>query len=207
MAVNNYETWRSDWQKRFCSMDKKKLLAKLPFLSMDAHFLFVPYLKKTCKIRLSDGVIEPSDLSLYDYLNIFTLFWYAKEHASLTGEFCAFRYLKDASPFDAAFEKNNLRAFAETFSGQKEKLESVLKSLGGRKLPVGDIAYQIDVFPCIPMQVIFWDADEEFPAQCNLLFDRSATDFIHVESIVTIASETLRHLANAAQLPLRGTPF
>lgn len=207
MAVNNYETWRSDWQKRFCSMDKETLLAKLPFLSMNEEYLFVPYLGKTCKIHLSDGVIEPSDLSISDNLNIFTLFWYAKEHAALTGEFCAFRNLKDASPFDAAFEKGNLRAFAETFSGHKEKLEAALQALGGTKLSVGDIGYQINVFPCIPMQVIFWDADEEFPAQCNLLFDQSATDFIHVESIVTIASEALRHLAKSAHLPLRGIPF
>ena len=39
------------------------------------------------------------------------------------------------------------------------------------------------------MRVLFWDADDEFPAQANLLFDKNATDFIHVESVVTIASQ------------------
>ena len=89
----------------------------------------------------------------------------------------------------------------------REKLKAALESLGGRKLPSGDVGYEIDVFPCIPVQVLFWEGDEEFPAQCNLLFDKSATDFIHVESIVTIASEILRHLADLAQLPIQGTPF
>ena len=207
MTVNNYETWRTDWQKRFCSMDKKLLLQKLPFLSMDDEYLSIPYLGQSCRIRLSDGVIEPSELSLYDNLNIFTLLWYAKAQAALTGAFCAFRYLKDASPFDAAFQKGNLLPLADTFSGQKEKLEAALQALGGRKLPTGDVGYEIDVFPCIPVQVLFWEGDEELPAQCNLLFDKSATDFIHVESIVTIASEILRHLARLAQLPVKGTSF
>ena len=53
------------------------------------------------------------------------------------------------------------------------------------------------------MRVLFWDGDEEFSAQCNLLFDRSATDFIHVESLVSIASEALKHLADTAGLPVR----
>ena len=53
------------------------------------------------------------------------------------------------------------------------------------------------------MRVLFWEGDEEFPAQANLLFDRSAPDFIHVESVVTIASAALRHLAEYADLPIR----
>ena len=44
----------------------------------------------------------------------------------------------------------------------------------------------------------FWDGDEEFPAQVNLLFDRNATDLIHVESVVTIASQLQAHLERLA---------
>ena len=60
---------------------------------------------------------------------------------------------------------------------------------------------------CIPVKLMFWDGDDEFPAQANLLFDRSATDFIHIESVVTIATELLRQLSEAAELPIPRDTF
>ncbi len=46
-----------------------------------------------------------------------------------------------------------------------------------------------EAFPCIPLQFIFWDGDDEFPAQANILFDKNITDFTHEETVVLIAEE------------------
>ena len=209
MGINNYDQWRIDWQSRFLSMDPEKLLRKLPFLSVSNNRLLIPYFNQFCAIRLTDGVIEPppawGKLSLMDEMNIYTLLWFSKEHAGLTGDWQPFEQLKNASPFGPAFRKGNLAPFAGTFSGHAAALRQALLSFGGRKLSTGDVGYQIEVFPCIPLRVLFWEGDEEFSAQANLLFDRSATDFIHVESLVSIASETLKHLADMAELPIRGS--
>lgn len=208
MAINHYEVWREDWRKRFLSMDKDALLHKLPFLRMEDEKILLDYFKEPCGLRLSDGKIECREaLSLNDELNIYTMLWYAKEGAALTGDWVSFSQLKDASPFDAAFRKGNLAPIAATFTGLGNKLERALLSFGGKKLPNGDVGYEIEPFCCIPMRLLFWEGDDEFPAQANLLFDRSATDFIHVESIVTIASEGLKHLAKRAGLPIKGHGF
>ena len=208
MAVNNYETWREDWRKRFLSMDHDALLQKLPFLRRAEERIWLSYFSMDCALRLSDGRIEaPQSLAINDEMNIYTLLWYAKPGAALTGEWLPFVQLKDASPFGPAFQKGNLTPLAQTFTGHGDRLEQALLSLGGRQLPHGDVGYEIDVFPCIPMRVLFWEGDDEFPAQANLLFDRSATDFIHVESVVTIASQGLNILAQIAGLPVRGAAF
>ena len=44
------------------------------------------------------------------------------------------------------------------------------------------------------------EGDDEFPAQANLLFDASATDYIHGESIVTIATVGVARLIEEAGL-------
>lgn len=208
MAVNNYEVWREDWRKRFLAMDKGALLKKLPFLRLEGGKIILDYFGERCGLRLLDGTIQCREpLSLNDELNIYTMLWYAKEGAALTGEWVSFSQLKDASPFDAAFRKGNLAPIAATFTGHMEDLEQALIAYGGKKLPHGDVGYEIQPFCCIPMRVLFWEGDDEFPAQANLLFDRSATDFIHVESIVTIASEGLKHLAKKAGLPIKGHGF
>lgn len=208
MYVNNYEQWRIDWQRRFLSMDLADLLCKLPFLKLKCDRLWIPYFHQTCSIRLSDGVIEPpenwTNLSLMDEMNMYTLLWYSKTGSQLTGDWQPFEQLRSAAPFGPAFRKGNLAPFAATFRGHAQELTQALLSFGGLKLPTGDVGYQINVFPCIPIRVLFWEGDDEFPAQANLLFDRSATDFIHVESLVSIASETLKHLADEAKLPVRG---
>lgn len=49
--------------------------------------------------------------------------------------------------------------------------------LNGTELPQGDVGYQINAFACEPMRFYFWDRDEEFEAQGNILFDYSATDY------------------------------
>ncbi len=65
---------------------------------------------------------------------------------------------------------------------------------------------QVEAFACIPVRYLFWEGDDEFPAQANMLFDASATDYIHGESILTIGSYGLSRLAELAGLPLaRGT--
>ena len=65
----------------------------------------------------------------------------------------------------------------------------------------------MDAFACIPVTFLFWDGDDEFPAQGNILFDASATDFIHVESVVTLASVGLQKLADHAGIPLDPAAF
>lgn len=208
MAKNNYDQWREDWKARFLTMDKAQLLQKLPCLTEIPGALQLLYLGKPYTLRLSDGQIIPPEgapLSLYDEMNIYTHLWYAKEGAYLTGQWVPFEQLRDAGVFGPAFRQGNLMPFAATFTGHLDALRTALASLGGTPIAAGDVGYKLDIFPFIPMEVIFWEGDDEFPAQVNLLFDRSAPDFVHVESIVTMASEALIHLAREANLPVNSS--
>ncbi|MBQ8184320.1 MAG: DUF3786 domain-containing protein [Lachnospiraceae bacterium] len=46
----------------------------------------------------------------------------------------------------------------------------------------------------MPLTVVFWDGDEEFGAQANILFDGDITDFLHEETVVLLAADLVRHL-------------
>ncbi len=209
--ANNYEKWCEEWRRRFLTMDQEKLLQKLPGIHSEKEYLTIPYYNSLHGIHRRTGEIvcleSPHPLSLFARLNIYTLLWYCKEHAVPAGEWMPFRNLKDASPFGPAFQKTVIDVFARTFSGHVPELKLACQSLGGEKLPHGDAGYQLFAFPCIPVQFLFWDGDEEFPAQANILFDKNATDFIHVESLVSIASEGLSLLTKASGLSLNGNTF
>lgn len=210
-SPDNYEKWCTEWQQRFLTLDQDRLLHQIPGLDADGDYLTLSYYHSRYGIRRDTGEIlcleDPHPLTIFTRLNLYTLLWYCTEHAALTGEWMPFRSLKNASPFGPAFQKTVTDVFAKTFSGHLPELEQSCRTLGGKKLPHSDAGYQIDAFACIPVQFLFWDRDEEFPAQANILFDRGATGFIHVESLVSVASEGLSLLTKASGLSPKGNTF
>ena len=126
---------------------------------------------------------------------------------SFADRWVPFRDVKNAGPFAPAFERNILKPFAMTFAGKTRELKYAAEKMGGRPVRQGDAGYILNAFSCIPMQYLFWDQDEEFPAQGNILFDYSVTDFIHVESTVTLAEEGIIRLAELAGAELKGKMF
>lgn len=205
--ISNYEKWCEEWSLRFLTLDQAMLQKTLPELKEEGEYLTLFHFGKKYAIHRKTGKIiltaQPEQaVSTNIRLNIYTLLWYAKPTARLQNHWVTFADLKDARPFAPAFQKGVLLTFAKTFTGHLDRLISACEALGGQKLPHSDAGYQIRAFDCIPVRFLFWEGDDEFPAQANILFDISATDYIHVESVVTIASVGLDALAKAAGLPV-----
>ncbi len=118
-----------------------------------------------------------------------------------------FDQLKNTSPFSKAFQEGVVEPFSRMFSGHVKELSYACEKLGGKKLTWSDAGYELKAFECIPVRFLFWDGDDEFPAQGNLLFDASATDFIHGESVVTIAAIGLDRIAKLAGVPMDRSAF
>lgn len=210
-TFNNYEKQCEDWKKRFLTLNQEKLLTRIPGLQAEADYLTILYYGRKYGISRKTGEIvsfeNPNPVTLLARMNIYTLIWFCKDGASFQGEWMPFRSLKDASPFGPAFQRTVIEVFARTFSGHTKELASAFQKLGGTKLPHSDVGYRLDAFPCIPVQFLFWDGDDEFPAQANILFDKGSVDFIHVESLVSIASEALALLTEASGISLKGNTF
>lgn len=207
--TSNYEKQSEDWRQKFLTMDQEDICRRLPEIRKTREKLLLWHYGREFAVDRGDGTIQcVSDEETVDVmprLNIYTLFWYARKDAVQTGKWVPFRELKDASPFTKAFQQGILEPLAATFSGQEALLEAAVKKLRGERISAS--GFQLSAFSCIPVRLNFWDADDEFPAQANLLFDSSATGFDHVESIVTIATEALYQLAGAAGLTPKGSPF
>lgn len=200
--VSNYDVQCRQWRERFLAMDQEALRRKLPELEAADGELRLWHFGRQFAVGRRDGVIrcltDGGPVTYSEQMNIYTLFHYCAPGARLTGEWLPFRDLRHASPFAQAFQRGIIRPLAAAFSGREALLEGAVEKLRGMR--ISDSGYQLPAFACIPMRLHFWDGDEEFEAQANLLFDKSAVDFIHVESIVTIAGEGLRQLTEAAGL-------
>jgi len=79
---------------------------------------------------------------------------------------------------------------ARRFDRDPEALASAAARLGGRDLgqtPSGGRAWLFHPFPKVPLKLIRHEADEEFPADYQLLFDLSATAFMAFEALGFLA--------------------
>ena len=210
-TTNNYLKACADWRQKFLAMDQSQLLKALPEITIQGDYLTLTLFGRKFGIHSQTGyIVTLADLQpaeVVSQLNIYTLFGFVSPQAHFRDKWVPFRELSGASPFAPAFEKNVLVPFALTFSGQPDKLARACERLGGVNLAHADVGYRINSFDCLPIKFLFWDGDDEFPAQGNLLFDASATDFIHVESTVSLAIEGIQRLAEAAKLEIKGPLF
>ncbi|MDO4337333.1 MAG: DUF3786 domain-containing protein [Eubacteriales bacterium] len=202
--VDNYEMTCEKWRKLFLEMDHKELTDRFRLESDEAALYIIYYGEKYRLDRRSGMITLTADperrLAFNTIISIYNLFYYSKPDAKNKGEFVPFRLVKRAAPFDPAFQRTIIKPLARTFSGRPEQLEKACLSLKGTPVRQGDVGYIIHAFDCIPVMVVFWDGDEEFEAQANILFDANITDFLHEETVCCIASDLVRRLAEEAGL-------
>ena len=201
---DHYEKTCENWRLKFLEMDQESLINRFS-LKADDDALYIDYFSQSFRIDRKNGMItalgQPEKrLGFNTIITIYNLFYYAKPDAKINGTFVPFRQVKRAAPFDPAFQRTVLKPLARTFSGHTEKLRKACEALGGTPIPQGDAGYVVRAFPWMPLTVIFWDRDDEFDAQANMLFDADITDFLHEETVVCVASDFVRRLGEEAGL-------
>jgi hypothetical protein len=106
-----------------------------------------------------------------------------------TGEWVSYRDFKDSAFFISNFQINAEDRIARYFSGKARELENAAVKLEGesyKDFQTGDVCYTIQALPRIPLLLVFYDKDEDFPSSCKLLFDRSAPVWLDMECLAVL---------------------
>jgi len=65
------------------------------------------------------------------------------------------------------------------------------RDLGGKQLSYGDASVELFPFPRIPVALILWQEDEEFPSRADILFDSTCEFHLALDILWTTAMESL----------------
>lgn len=198
---SNYTKIVEGWRRDFLTWDHEAICRKLKITDYDEDSIRLPYFGIPHSVDRKTGKISCPARPEYEpgfdeIMAIYNLFYYSEEGAENSGEWVNFRDVKKAGVFASAFEKQVLRPFAEAFDGKTASFLAAGKKLGFMKLSYGDGAFQVPAFSCIPIRVIFWEGDEEFPTTVNILFDKNVIKFTHPETVVLLGSECRRYFCN-----------
>jgi len=70
------------------------------------------------------------------------------------------------------------------------------EQLDGIPLDMADKAYSFKIAPRIPVAVLLWKGDDEFPAESKILFDRTIVEHLALDIIFALAVEICTRVAD-----------
>lgn len=110
----------------------------------------------------------------------------ARTPAPLSGKWVAFRDFKDSAFFMPAFREAVEQRLAREFQGRLPLLRSCSEALGGQNYPelgTGDLCHLVPALPRLPLLLVFYEGDEEFPASAMVLYDSRSTAYLNLECL------------------------
>jgi len=84
--------------------------------------------------------------------------------------------------FSARSHHISFEPLLQKFGSLERFLEAGL-SLGGRRIPYADEAFQLTVLPRVPMAYLLWVGDEEFVPRISVLLDETAEQQLPIDAL------------------------
>jgi hypothetical protein len=146
--------------------------------------------ERTIKSSTPEGEII---IGRYGYFFVHSCLWYlihAKD-IPLTGRLIKPVNLKGGEIFFRGSHALPLEGVARKYGHDREAFIRKGKELCGELLEYGDVSLGFLPLPRVPVTVILWVGDEEFPPGADLLFDSSCEMHLPLDIIWSIAMTTL----------------
>jgi hypothetical protein len=124
--------------------------------------------------------------------------WNARGRA-LTGEWIAFQDVPDGRFYLDAFMKRAKVPLVSAFGQNPELLQELTARVyGATALDHGDVGMEVRALPLVPVALIIWEGDDEFPPEGNLLFDQNIISIFSAEDIAWLAGMVVYPLIGMA---------
>ncbi len=200
----NYSPALSSALEKFkeCSLED---IERFSGYSVTENRIAIDFLGLKVEVEYPSGTFWPESLT-DEQLPVFARILILHYLASLTptaeeGKLISYKELPGGSIYIQPFTNRAIRPLASLFGTVPQRLVEVAALIGGQKVAHGDAGVTIKVFPRIPITLVLWGADDEFPASANILFDASASSVLPTEDYAFLASfviATLKRLAAQA---------
>jgi hypothetical protein len=157
----------------------------------DETSFIVPFLNRVFRVQFPDFKFSDqadADIEIPIQEQILILHYMLAPGAyPLTGQWVAYREIPGASFYFSAFAKRAIDPLKNVFGKNLSGLSKASALLNGRPIEPGDAGFEFDILPNVPLQLILYAADEEFPAEANILFDRNIGEILSPEDIAWLA--------------------
>ena len=160
------------------------------YLVIDSQqVIIIEYLNQSYQITLPDIEISLMDsgeeVPIRDKILILHYLTLAKG-IPITNKLSAFKELPEGANYFPTFSKRTIEPLIDNFGQQPYLLVDAAGKLGGHKVDYGDVAVTISAFSRVPITLVLWQGNEEFPPRGNILFDATISDYLSTYDITVL---------------------
>lgn len=169
--------------------------AKCRYLA-DSDSFAVPLLSTDYLVdptRRTIRLVQGSEDGSVGYLQQLCLLAYLVDAKDLppAGQLISVEKLDPGGFFFRGSHRLPLERLASVFGSDPQLLHRVGRVLNAVPRGFGDAAAELSVLPRIPLTLIIWAADEEFPARASILFDQNVVRQLPLDVLFAAAALTI----------------
>jgi len=167
---------------------------------LDGDLVEISYLGQLCRVAHPDGKIElpawpelhhEEQILIYQYLS-------GASGLPCRSRWLSFLDLPGGPHHFVPFQQEAIIPLAKAFANQPHLFLPAAKSLGGVQADLGHVGAILPVFPRLPLAVLLWTGDDEFPAAANIMFDAVAQTYLTTASLYVLGIAAAKRLVGAA---------
>jgi hypothetical protein len=158
---------------------------RLPFWSREVVLNFPDF---TGIFADTGEAVNTFDLTMLAY------YFDVSDGAPMTNEWIAFNQIPGGMFYAQAFQGYSGDELAKTFGNDAEAFINANEELGGRREFFGNLAYSYQILPRVPIMVVCWLGDEDFPPSYRMLFDANAHHHLVTDAYAILGSNLTRRL-------------
>lgn len=84
---------------------------------------------------------------------------------------------------------------SDRFGNDLQDFCNSCRKLGGTPLTLADAAFSFTITKDIPVAVLYWTGDEDFPAEAKILYDKAIGDLLPLDIVFALAVEVCARFA------------
>ncbi len=176
----------------------KTIAERSGFEPSDDQSLHIPFLDRTYRVsyplfEFQDQADSEKEIPIQEQVLILH-YLMAAEVPGLTGPWVSYREIPGASFYFGAFVKRAVDPLKKVFGQNISGFSQAAEKLQARKIENGDAGFEFRVLPAVPLQLILWEGDDEFPAEANILFDKTIGRILSPEDVAWLAGMVVYRL-------------
>lgn len=145
------------------------------------EYVISPYESKID--RISNNFQSP-----HEYLYVFIIHYLLKsKETELSKEWVSEKDIPGGATFFRGPHEIPTNLISSRYKGDIKKFITICDQFDGIPLNMGDAAYVFKITPRIPVAVLYWDGDDEFPPESKILYDKSITEHLALDIIFALA--------------------
>lgn len=169
---------------------------------MRSGWFLVPFFQTTYSVTWPDGEVRPaageSEVDISSRL-ILLHYLLTADGTPVSSNWIAFRNLPGGLGYYAAFQGRASLRLGRSFGSDVQRFRAAAQALQGESLSFGDASFMFRLLPRVWLAAVLHQADDEFPAGANIIFDGAVSHYLPTEDLAVLGGMLASRLIEAGR--------